>query len=109
MRLSLLLINYINTFNNFSNLTTNYINLYHPSIDKIKYTNYSVEKTFNNFGETSIPFSPLNYNCKNYIEMNKAKSCLEYNPTNWWCIYDNCISPYRRNNLLLFKTEHNIF
>jgi hypothetical protein len=100
MILSLLLINYINTFNNVSDLTTSYINLYHPSIDKIKYTNYSIEKIFN---ENSIHFSQLNYNCKNYIEKNKAKSCLEYNPTNWWCIYDNCISQYRRNNLLLIK------
>lgn len=44
MILSLLLINYINTFNNISELTTNYINLYHPSIDQIKYKNYSIEK-----------------------------------------------------------------
>jgi hypothetical protein len=98
MILSLLLINYINTFNNISELTTNYINLYHPSIDQIKYKNYSIEKTFNNFNDNSI-----NYNCKNYIEKNKAERCLEYNIKSWWCIYDNCISPYRRNNLLLFR------
>ena len=37
--------------------------------------------------------------CKNSFEKNNAKNCLIKYPDNWWCIYENCISPSK-------NTEH---
>ena len=43
------------------------------------------------FGET---FSfPILSHCNNEHNKNLAIQCLQDSPSNWWCIYDACISP----------------
>lgn len=60
-----------------------------------RHTNFALEKKKKNksptFGET-FSFSPLSY-CDNDNNKNLATQCLKYRPSNWWCIYDACISP----------------
>jgi hypothetical protein len=58
-----------------------------------RHTNFALE-TINKsptFGET-FSFSPLSH-CKNEYNKNLAIKCLKDSPSNWWCIYDACISP----------------
>ena len=62
-----------------------------------RHTNFAIENIDKNrgptFGET-FSFSPLSH-CDNEYNKNVAIQCLQDNPSNWWCIYDACISPSR--------------
>ena len=60
-----------------------------------RHTNFALEKKEKNksltFGKT-FSFSPLSH-CANEYDKNIAIQCLQNRPSNWWCIYDACISP----------------
>ena len=60
-----------------------------------RHTNFALEKKKANpdlrFGEI-FSFSPHSH-CNNEYNKNIAIQCLQNRPSNWWCIYDACISP----------------
>lgn len=61
-----------------------------------KHTKISIEANYINsdysdFGKT-FTFSPLDDLCNTGFEKNIAKLCLKYHPSNWNCVYDNCVS-----------------
>ena len=58
------------------------------------HTNFVLDKLNNketNFNKT-FQWSPLNDLCYTNYERDNANFCLKYNPNNWDCIYESCIS-----------------
>ena len=69
-----------------------------------KYQKYQIKKNNNiDFGK-KITFSLLNDLCYNDFEKNNVINCLKKYPNEWWCIYDNCISP-SKNSIIYIQFE----
>ena len=94
-----LLITYVNAFLVIDNDQDHYLIensqiIFYKKVYK-RHTHFALEKMDNtkksDFGQT-FPFSPLDDVCDTNWEKNNAKSCFEYHPNNWNCIYENCIS-----------------
>ena len=66
---------------------------------------FEIEKISNNNFGNNFRFSPLNDFCHNSFEKNITINCLKKYPNQWWCIYENCISPsrYKFNNFIIEK------
>jgi len=68
-----------------------------------RYTTFEFE--IEKISSNNFRFSPLNDLCHNSFEKNITINCLKKYPNQWWCIYENCISPsrYKFNNFIIEK------